>query len=83
MPTAEQVIASLTPASLERTIRTMIAQRDPNDPPLVAVEAIAERLLADCPFSSGEARIRAYEQLAPLIKKQVADIEGMRYITND
>lgn len=78
----ENVLASLTPDTLERMIQAIASER-PSGSASVAVDLIAERFLAGCAFESGIERSNARILVGRKIAEQIAFIPGMSYIENE
>ncbi|MBC7235181.1 MAG: hypothetical protein H5T69_05025 [Chloroflexi bacterium] len=83
MATPERWLEALTPEVLERTVRTLVAEREPIARAAVAIGTVARRLVADGVLSVDLDDSLVAEQIARQIEKQIAFIEGMAYIENE
>lgn len=78
----EDVLASLTPNTIEGMVQAIASER-PSGSASVAVDLIAERFLAGCAFESGIERSNARLRVGRKIAEQIALIPGMSYIENE
>jgi hypothetical protein len=79
----ESALDALTPEALERTVRAIVAEREPVARSAVPIGAIARRLVADGVLDLDLADSRAAEKVARRIEQQVAFMEGMSFIENE
>jgi hypothetical protein len=79
----ESALDALTPEALERTVRAIVAEREPVARSAVPMGAIARRLVADGVLDVDLGDSRAAERVARRIEQQVAFVEGMSFIENE
>jgi hypothetical protein len=76
-------LEALTPEALERTVRAIVAEREPVARSAVPIGAIGRRLVADGVLDVDLADSRVAEKMARRIEQQVAFVEGMSFIENE
>ena len=74
---------ALTPEALERTVRAIVAEREPVARSAVPIGAIARRLVDDGVLEVNLSDSRTSERVARRIEQQVALVEGMSFIENE
>jgi hypothetical protein len=79
----ESALDALTPEALERTVRAIVAEREPVARSAAPIGAIARRLVADGVLDLDLADSRIAEMVARRIEQQVAFVEGMSFIENE
>ena len=79
----DEILSSLTPESVEQTIREIASEDRYAERDTIAVGLIADRILKKHGLGSGAADSLAHAKLAQKIVAEVALIEGMRYFEND
>ena len=83
MTTIDEILSSLTPESVERTILDIAGEEKYAERDTIAVGLIVDRILKQHGVGPGAGDSNAQDRVARKIAEQVALIEGMRYFEND
>jgi len=81
--TIDEILSSLTPESVERTILDIAGEDKYAGRDTIAVGIIADRILKQHDLALGIVDSAARDRVARKIAEQVGFIEGMRYLEND
>lgn len=79
----ESALNALTPEVLARTVRAIVAEREPVARSAVPIGAIARRLVDDGVLEVDLGDSLVAERVARRIEQQVAFVEGMSFIENE
>ncbi len=83
MTSVDDILSSLTPESIERTILDIAGEDKYAGRDTLAVGLIADRILRQHDLARGTVDSAARDRVARKIAEQVGLIEGMRYFEND